>query len=343
MSTATVLTPTIFPMLGMELLLPHYIGNTNYVGHGAYDDITEERLFELATPLTLEALDGMPLEDPFVPHEFATGMNSLVFLGTHKGHHVAIKMFIKLYDDVFTDMVARTISDRGICPQIYFNKNTQLPGSEYFVSVMVMEQVTPLEFYPFASSAALRHATVSLICTVHTLHQMGKVHRDIKRPNIGITSDGRAVLLDIDPIEHITPTHCNVANSSSCCRPPPQLCQASIHLMKGDTIIDMFSVFTTILGYMLNMEKYWGFENDDEEHFVLKNQKTSRLNQDTLFHIIRNNIAEMFGEEKISKDDPFWRTFVHLTHFFFVDIRTCEPETYDATLEGLISSLSAAV
>jgi len=343
MSTTTVLTPPISPMLGMELLLPHYIGNTNYVGHGVYDDITEERLFELATQLVLEALDGAPLEGPSVPHEFVTGANSLVFLGTHKGRNVAIKMFISLYDDVFTDMVAREISDRGICPQIYFNKCTPLAGSDKFISVMVMEQVTPLEFYSFASSAALRCAIFSLICTVHTLHQMGKVHRDIKRPNIGITSDGRAVLLDIDPIEHITPTRCNLANSSSCCQPPPQLCRASIRLMKGDTIIDMFSVFTTILGYMLNMEKYWGFDIGDGYLFAEKEAKTSGLNQDTLFHIIRKNIAEMFGEEKISKDDPFWRTFVRLTHFFFVDICTCEPETYDTTLEGLISSLSAAV
>lgn len=346
-ATATVLTPPIYLMSDMKRLLPHYFGNTNYVGYGAYDDITEKRLFELATPLTLEALDGVPLEDTSVPHAVVCGSNSLVFLGTHKGHDVAIKMFIKLFDDVFTDDVARTIADHGICPQIYFNKSTQLPGSEYLVSVMVMEQVTPLEFYPFASSTELRHATVSLICTVHRLHQMGKVHRDIKRGNLSIKSDGRtmvqSMLLDVDPIENITPTRCNVNSSSYCCHPPPQLCQASIRLRKGDTIIDWFSTFTTILGYMLNMEKYWGFDIGNSSMFREKEMKTSHLNQDTLFYIIRNNIAHMFGEEKISKDDPFWRTFCRLTHFFFVGIRTCEPETYDDTLEGLISSLSAAV
>ena len=96
-----------------------------------------------------------------------------------------------------------------------------------------------------------------------------------------------------------------------------------------------------LLAYILNMERYWGWDSGNDPKLGEKEAKTSRLNRNILFYIIRNNLHHMFGEPKVPQTDPFWRAFCDLVHFFFVGIRTIDMADYDATLDHLIDTIAA--
>ena len=322
-----------------------YSGETNYRGRGGYGAMTEEILFDNSESL-LERAIGANFTNVGVPHRYARGMNSLVVTGDLRGRPVAIKIFASYpeKEDVFNSDVARELAADEICPLILFQESSPFTTfqTDFNVCVMVMEQVTPFEFHNFGSTAELRRGVFTAIRTVRRLHQMGFVARDIKRANLGVTADGRVVLLDIDSVTTRRRSVCDVEYSSSCCHPPLRMCRQSIALRQGNTMIDWFSIITTFFAYKMDMESYWGFDIGNDSMEAEKEHKTSHLNRGILFSYIRNNLSKMFHEPKFAKGDMFWRTFCDLTHFFFVGLDMVQNQyEYDDCLDEMIARLEA--
>jgi len=321
-----------------------YYRETNYRGYGGYGAMTEEILFDNACDLLERAIGTDPFTNIGVPHRYARGMNSLVVTGNLRGRPVAIKIFACYPEDedVFNSDIARELTAAGICPQVLFRETSPFTTfrTDFHVCVMVMEQVTPFEFHDFRSTAELRCGLFTAIRTVRRLHHMGLVALDIKRANLGVTFDGRVVLLDIDSVKPRRRSVCDVDRSSTCCHPPLRMCRQSVALRQGNTMIDWFSILTTFLGYKMDMESYWGFDIGNGSMEAEKETKTRFLNRNILFNIIRNNLARMFHEPKFPKADMFWRTFCDLTHFFFVGLDTVHDQyEYNERLDGMIAQL----
>ena len=321
-----------------------YYGETNYRGYGGYEAITEEILFHSSIPLLERAIGTRPFTNIDVPHPYARGMNSLVVTGNLVSQPIAVKIFARRSEneEIFNQDIAHELANAEICPRVLFQETMAFMTvrTSFDVCVMVMDQVTPFEFHNFTSSAELRRGLFTAIRTLRRLHCMGYVALDIKRANLGVTSDGRVVLLDIDSIRPQRRSVCDVGNSSSCCHPPLRMCDESVALRQGNTIIDWFSLITTFLGYKLEMEEYWGFDIGDISMEADKEHRTSRLNRGILFTIIRNNLARMFHEPKFAKGDMFWRTFCDIAHFFFVGLSNVQnQEDYYERLDGMIALL----
>src|SRR5258708_1374503 len=62
----------------------------------------------------------------------------------------------------------------------------------------------PLTRYKL-DEARLRSALRQLVEGVHRLHELGKLHRDIKRSNVLVDGDGRVVILDFGLVEDVEP------------------------------------------------------------------------------------------------------------------------------------------
>ena len=156
----------------------------------------------------------------------------------------------------------------------------------------------------------MKNSIITLIEKTVKLHSLGFVHNDIKYENIGLDSEGNSFLFDFDNFSEITKSSCLKIFSSNVCHPPENLISSSISNGLGNSIIDLFSICSIILGDIIGIH-CWHFDN---LQLYEKNYQITNFKKNKIHDVIQRNIYRNYTDLCLSK---FWFSLINFFHLVF--------------------------
>lgn len=276
----------------------------------SFDNLTIQDLFQCSEPKIYEIIERLNLYGFQIPE--VMGNNSLVFYANSRMEDQDYKLAVKISvisksDENIINSIHKMVSDNGISPKIFYDCVIDFDSRINIIKIIVSERVIPFSNFRWTSIIQKKKSIFSLIQKTLALHATGYVHNDLKYENLGLDEKGNIYIFDFDNFTEITKKSCSKKYSSSMCHPPDDLIGTSISRGLGNTIIDLFSIISIILGDIIGIRN-WQFDN---EQLFEKKYQISIFNRRKMHRLMQNIISKKYLTTCCS---PFWYSLLNFIH-----------------------------